>query len=221
MLQLTSCTYRLLTTDFVHIYVGIKRKKYSVHSGLLLGQCPWFEGSEIWSSEDVAGQSIYLKDEPVEPLELFLEWLYRGSIRPMSAGAKFFGGCGHGELYVLAGKWKMKNIQNLVMDCLLSWCREHDGRIDDVGIRTVFDSTPPSSPLRHFVVRQAAHFLSTSDWAVEEDEWRKLLDIGGGFGFQVMKLVRDPSRRKIKSPGDQQNCHFHSHVDGGQCDGKK
>ena len=165
------------------------------------------------------GTSLHLKDEPVEALELFIEWLYRGYIRPMCAEAKFFGGYGHGELYLLAGKWKMENIQNFVIDSLLSWCREHDGRIDDKGILIIFEDTDSSSPLRHFVVRQTAHFLSTSDWAVEEDEWRKLIDIGGDFGFQVMKTLRDPSRRKIKSPGDQPNCDFHSHVDGRRCDG--
>lgn len=107
------------------------------------------------------------------------------------------------------------------MDCLLTWSREHNGRIDDVGISLIFDHTDSFSPLRQFVIRQSAHFLSTNDWAVDEHEWRKLIDIGGDFGFDMMKALRDPSRRKIKSPGDQPNCDFHSHVGGKRCDGKK
>lgn len=210
-----------LTADFVNIYVGAKRKKYCVHSSLLLSQCPWFDGSELWSSEGAEGASLHLKDESVEALELFLEWVYRGSIRPMPAGTKVFGGCGHGELYMLAGKWKLENLQNLVMDSLLDWCREHDGRIDVKGILIIFDKPAIALPLRQFAVRQSAHFLSISDWLADEDEWRKLIDIGGDFGFEVMKTLRDPSRRKIKSPGDQPDCDFHNHAGGKRCDGKK
>lgn len=201
----------------MNIYVGPKRKQYCVHSSLLLSHCPWFD----WSSEGAEGASLHLRDVSVEAVELFVEWVYRGSIRPMCADAKFFGGTGHGELYLLGGKWKLISLQNLVMDSLLSWCREHQGRIDDKGIRIIFGDPAPSSSLRQFVVRQSAHFLSTSDWTADEDDWRKLIDIGGDFGFEVMKALRDPSRRKIKSPGDQPNCDFHNHVGGKRCDGKK
>lgn len=133
----------------------------------------------------------------------------------------FFGGCGHGELYLLAGKWRMEIIQNHIMDSLLDWFREHDGWFEPDEIRTIFDDTDSCSLLRHFVVRQTAHFLSTSSWADEEDEWRELLDIGGDFAFEVMKALRDSARRKIKSPGDQANCDFHIHVSGKRCDGTK
>ncbi len=213
--------HRSLTGDFVNIYVGAKRKKYSVHSSVFLSQCPWFEESENWFAEGAEDASLYLKDESVEALELFLEWLYRGSIRPMCADADFFDDCGHGELYLLAGKWKTEILQNHVMDSLLDWCREHDGWVEPKEIRIIFDQTASSSPLRHFVIRQTAHFLSTSDWADEEDEWRELLDIGGDFAFEVMKALRDSARRKIKSPGDQANCDFHIHVSGNRCDGTK
>ncbi len=139
----------------------------------------------------------------------------------MGADADFFDSYGHGELYLLAGKWKMEIIQNQIMDHLLDWCREHDGYIDSTEIRIIFDQTASSSPLRHYVVRQTARLLCVSDSAEEEEEWRELINIGGDFAFEVMKALRDSARRKIKSPGDQANCDFHIHVSGKRCDGTK
>ena len=213
--------YRLLTADLLSIHVGIEQKQYCLHRNLLFSQSSFFEQAANKRSTDSDDAPLILDEVQVAPFELFVEWLYRGTIQPMSADAKFSGGSGHGELYFLAGEWKMENLQNTVMDSVITWCRDHCGRVDDKTIRIIFNHDDPSPPLRQFVVRQAAHFLSTSDWATEEDEWRKLIDIGGDFGFEVMKVLRDPSRRKIKSPGDQPSCDFHRHADGKRCDGKK
>lgn len=180
--------------------MGTNRKQYSIHEKLLRSHSRYLEQAVEGAIEDENGTAIYLHDVDVEAFERFVGWMYRGAARSMQADTKWFGGCGHGELYFPAGEWEMEDLQNHVMDSLISWCRENDGRVGGEDIRNIFQETTRASPLRRFVVAQSAHFLSTTQCSQEEDSWRELIDIGGDFGFDLMKLMCDPSRRISKDP---------------------
>lgn len=148
--------------------------------------------------------------------------MYRGAAQSIQATGKWFGDWGHGELYILAGKWEMEDLQYHAMDCLVGWCREYNGLPDVEAIRTIFQSTDRSSRLRRFVVCQTVHFIGTPDWTNEAEGYcQELVNIGGEFGMDVMKLMRGSLKRNIKDPIHQRNCDFHSHASGKRCDGRR
>ncbi|KAI9877969.1 MAG: hypothetical protein M1830_002337 [Pleopsidium flavum] len=210
----------LLTSDSINVHVGVKRKHYCIHKKLLCSQSRYLEQLVNGSFGEADGTTLHLDDVHVEAFELFVEWMYRGATQPMHANGKWFGSRGHGEVYFLAGKWEMQALQNHAMDCLINWCRDHDGRADGEDIREIFKSTDRSSPMRRFVVCQSVHFLGTTECSDEEEKWRDLIDMGGDFGLAMIELIIDPSRRKAKNPTAQPNCNFHSHSSGKRCHGR-
>jgi hypothetical protein len=64
----------------VDIYVGAERRKWTIHKKLICTRVPYFEKAFQGSFQEATDQSICLTEEDPAGFEVFLSWLYTGSL---------------------------------------------------------------------------------------------------------------------------------------------
>ena len=108
----------------IRIYVGPKKKIYDIHLKLLSACSTWFkrciEDGLFWIFRN-SSPEMYMEDQDPAVFELFIDWLYRKSLKPISTdsedeaeeqAAKYI------DLYLNAATWNISDLQNDVIACL-------------------------------------------------------------------------------------------------------
>ena len=76
----------------VDIYIGSKRKKWTVHKDLICSKSPFFEKAFSGSFREGINSSIYLNEDHPCGFELLVHWLYRGHLPEVISGKMESGG---------------------------------------------------------------------------------------------------------------------------------
>lgn len=211
-------TYRAAPAALIDIYVGRKRKHYRVHRELLFSKSAELE--ELCSRHtDARDGSVYLRNEFPGAFDLLVNWLYRGTITPVDGMAPLWAWAGHGELYSLAERWGMTDVQNGIMDRIMQQCLPRHVRLGAEHIRLALASMKPHSPLRRFIIELTAHFFETSHPFYERKAWLDFANIGGDFMCDVLLIMK--MSRGVVYPASKPYCDFHVHEDGKRCDEEK
>lgn len=114
-----------LGTDLVKLYVGPKRKEFGVHKSLLCKSSHFFDAA--LNGPYIEGQEgkMYLPEDDPGAFSLYVEWLYRGSIRQGNTEQHL-----HDlyDLYLLAEKICLIKLKNLTMDSIQNMAWQYDLR---------------------------------------------------------------------------------------------
>lgn len=214
----------MLTGGVITIYVGPKRKEYQVHKGLLASNDYWskFLGSKL--AED--SQIVHLPKQHPDIWDLFVNWLYRGSLKDISVekvdvaenqARQYI------SLYICAEEWAIPALQNKIMDKLHGWPTAIRYWVYQGSIGHVYEAIPRDSPLRSYLVDS---FLAESSW------WEANCENGGGaaqlksqldYGNQEFvlecfeALIQLTPKLKLRAPDRKIACTYHKHEDGKRC----
>ena len=214
----------MLTGGLITIYVGPKRKEYQVHRGLLASIDYWSKVLDSKLAED--SQIMHLPNQRSESWDLFVNWLYRGSLKDISVEK---GDVAENQarqyisLYIRAERWAIPTLQNKIMDKLHAWTTPSCYWFASYSILHVYEQTPKGSPLRSYLVDS---FLAKSSWLeanTENGGWaarlKSQLDYGNqGFVLECMEaLMQLTPKLKLRAPDRKSACTYHKHEDGKKC----
>lgn len=155
--------------DFmIEVHVGLEGSVIGVHRGLLCHHSARFREVLADDSEQLKSRKLILRDENAAVFDVFKLWLYTGSHEPREPREYRGYLCLYWEIdelfdfYVFAERWGVMGLQNQVMDQIIGasnyWIRN-----SGVCIPKAWLISPPSSPLRKFIVdRVLTHPYSLS-----------------------------------------------------------
>ena len=214
----------MLTGGIITIYVGPKRKEYQVHRGLLTSIEYWSKYLDSKLAED--SQIVHLAQDYPEDWDLFINWLYRGSLKDICVENVDVAQSQANEyvnLYTRAEEWAIPALQNKIMDKLHAWKTSIWHCFSEFWTGYVYEATPRDSPLRSYLVDS---FLTESPlWVADCDNGgrtarlKSQLDHGNQeFVLECFEaLMQLTPRAKHRAPGRKSACTYHKHEDGKKC----
>ena len=229
--ELKSC----LIGDTIKVYVGPKRKCYSVHKALLT-QHEWFSKRIYFSHHRILSRDdIYLDAEEPKVFELLISWLYRKNVKAISTTSEDDAKEEtelYVNLYLRACTWEMHELQNALLDRVRVRTTCVYGYFPRTLIKTIYERTQPLSPLRSYIVD--SFIFKGIKWN-EDDCLVDLYDPGHMVTRQrALKTQLDAgnqdfvldcyealfqlcAKSKIRDPDRRTGCVYHTHKPGGSC----
>jgi len=162
----------------VSIFVGPKRKQYTVHKDLLCKAVPFFRKAFSGAFGEATMGEIYLSDENDNPaaVELFIHWLYKGAIPSvptegldrvsweiMATNGTLAMLIPYHDLYYMAEKWCASLLKNEILEEIRNFHRDTATLIHPDLIVKGFVNTSESSPLRRYLADACAFAFSIGD----------------------------------------------------------
>ncbi|OGM44047.1 hypothetical protein ABOM_007797 [Aspergillus bombycis] len=167
----------ILTAGIAHINVGVDDTPFDVHLELLCDHSPYFD--ELYEDRTVkplTDFTISFPDDDPDVFSLLIGWMYRGEIAETSSAPRtslylLF------ELWVLAEKFKMVDLQNNVISLCKTRIDDKRGTIfGDHTIDYVYNRTLPKSPLRLLLIDTWVQYATKSRFLGRENLPREFLE---------------------------------------------
>ena len=209
----------MLTGGVITIYVGSKRKEYQVHKGLLASCEYWRKYLDSNLTED--SQTIHLPQQRQDIWDLFVNWLYRGSLKDVCVENEEIAENQLGQyilLYIQAERWAIPALQNKIMDSwttsVWDWSSCNVNVIHDIYKRTTRDS-----PLRSYVVDSFLSWDADCENGSRAAHLKSQLNNGNGeFVIECYEaLMQLTPKSKLRVPDSKTGCTYHKHEDGEEC----
>ena len=169
---------------------------------------------------------MHLRQERPDIWDLFVNWLYRASLKDICVENKDMAEAQVRQymmLYIHAELWAIPALQNKIMDKLRAWTT---GILDwytcDM-IGHMYKHNTRGSPLRSYVVDS---FLSKSSlWDADYENSRRAaqLKLQLNYGNQEFviecyeALMQLTPKSKLRGPDSKMECTYHKHEDGQKC----
>lgn len=133
--------------------VGIKEDKatFNLPTNLLLGSSPFFKAALGGKFKEAETSVLNMPEEIVEVIHRFRLWLYTSSPLSMDESVKDADWLLFIRLYIFADKYRISDLQNMVIDILVAKLRA-TGEWAHVWTRFVYEYTVDSSHLRRLFV---------------------------------------------------------------------
>lgn len=224
-----------LSGDVIKVYVGPKRKRYSVHKALLT-QYEWFRNKILYGSL-IFRDSIDLLAEDPKVFELLIGWLYRNYLNAISTTDEEVAEKEVAlsvDLYLRACEWDMPELQNALMDRMKLRTTCVHGFFPRKLIKTIYESTESLSPLRSYIVDSFIYkgIQWDEDAEIEDPIYenffltrksvlRTQLDAGNQeFVLDCYEaLFQLCAKSEIRDPDRRTGCVYHAHKRGGRSAG--
>ena len=211
----------MLTGGIVTIYVGPKRKEYQVHKGLLTSNEYWSNYLDSKLAED--SQIVHLPEEHPYTWDLFVNWLYRGSLKDICVDNEDVAGnpaIQYVYLYTTAEVWAIPALQNKIMDKLRAWMTISWDWFPCHLMSHVYANTPKDSPLRSFLVD--SFLAGNSPWEDNYENWGRTAQLKSQLDYNNQEFVLEcfealmqlTPKAKLRAPDRKSACTYHKHEDG-------
>ena len=169
---------------------------------------------------------MHLPQEHPNIWDLFVNWLYRGSLKDI---------CVENEdmveaqvrqyvtLYSYAESWAIPALQNKIMDKLCAWTRGIWDWSTCHMIHYIYKNNPGDSPLRSYLVDS---FLSKSSlWDADCKNGRRAAQLKSQLDYGNKEFVIEcyeaimqlTPKSKLRAPDSKIECTYHKHEDGARC----
>jgi len=200
----------------INVYVGAKCKKFHLHNGLLSDRSDFFRKALGGGFQEQDERAVYLPDEDVGAFELFVRWIYGAPLRAPSDLDSF---TRHLALYVMAEKFCMEPLKNLLMDAIRTYYRFNGIRGGPEQMEYVYENTPADSSLRLFLVRAAAYGVVARINQELPKNFLELLKKGGDVAadFTSALLRSSAIRPRTTAPSMELDCAYHEHKSTKSC----
>lgn len=225
------------------VEVGPKRKRYHVHKALLT-RYEWFSKRISYytsvPAEDPADKAVsrsYISVPAEDPkvFELLISWLYRKSLKAISTADEEVA-MEEAELsvrmYLRACEWDMHELQNALIDRVRVRTTCVYGCFPQQLIKTIYEKTEPTSPLRSYIVDSFIYKgiewdeeanieapIAGDDLLTRKSALKTQLDAGNQtFVLDCYEaLFQLCAKSKIRDPDRRTGCVYHTHEEGEEC----
>ena len=231
-------TLRLLAGGLVDIYVGASRKQYQVHKTLLCHRSAFFRAAFCGPFMEAASSTLSMVDDAPEVFDLVVRWIYKGTIDPLTrehlrssnnnnsssssssdntrttTAAPLI----HLQLFVLADKLQMPDLQDCVLDAIRRGLRRANTYLAPGQIVYVLNNAPATSVLRRFTVDLAA--FAVCRMRIRVDTFRPCFEESADFACELTTAVlaaltpfhpvRDP-RGRLSLTEEELGCEWGRH----------
>ncbi len=211
-----------LGTKVVTIFVGPKRKEYTVHKKLLCEQSDFFSKAFAEDFKQVDGV-VYLPGNDPEAFEALVCFIYRNKIPTITSDWQLL------SVFFLAEKVRMNRLGNIVMDQLQDIYRLRF--LCPNAIHLLYANTHKKSKLRLFIAALTIDAMISDNSGCNEiylPMLEELAALAGDYGLLHARYIHrfhpkkgsnetliDPfTRDEEKGYG---RCYFHTHSEGETC----
>ncbi|KAL9631441.1 MAG: hypothetical protein Q9164_005892 [Protoblastenia rupestris] len=195
-----------------HVKIGPRKVAFEIHKGLLCHQSGYFNGALTGSFREALDGEVLLEDEEPELFQLFNEWIYSGRI-PQDLSSP--GGPNYSvllDLYAFGERRSVPELQNSVIDTMLSADHVHDCPSPAV-INLARTNIPSTSKLHNFLVDYYVHVINIQDCFGRHNQIRDtydidfILDVAG----ELDRLFSDGQKPLLLAGMWERRCDYHSH----------
>lgn len=214
----------MLNGGLITIYVGRDREEFQVLKCRLASYEYWRKYLDANLTED--SQTMHLPQERPDIWELFVHWLYRGSLKNICMDNEDIARIEVNQyivLYTRAEQWAIPALQNKIMDKLCAWTTRSSDWPPCNLIHYTYEHTPRDSPLRSYFVDSVLSKSSLWDADGEDGggaaELKSQLDHGNqDFVLECFEaLIQSTPKSKLRAPDRKTGCTYHKHEDGEKC----
>lgn len=198
------------------IYVGQTKARWCLHSDLLSYHTTFFQ------TEKQKHSKVELLDEHPEAFELLVKWLYQGKLEnvsdmPIDKKWDYADSCQ--KLYTLCDKINLPQLKNMAIDQFRRGCNEAGLVPGPEEIKSIYDTTPPNSPLRKLVSQIAARQIMDPESECDAASYRMCFESSADFAIDVVAAIREGSGPKLfNDPTEERHrCCYHEHGAGQLC----
>ena len=218
----------------VTIEVGPYYRLFRLHKGLLISRCgPSFSGAFDELFEKNHAGVLSLPEEDASSFELFVDWVYVGSIPPipvkkawnyisvdeMKVAGLFDTESAYHKVYYLADMWCIPNLKNQALDCIRAFHTRTVTLVHPELVEQGYANTAKGSLLRSYLMRAAA--FSTADLHNDEEYFREFVDQPTSNVVELMADIMGVLKEDYgaaKDPDSRHGCDYHEPVvDGKKC----
>ena len=200
----------------VDIYVGAERKKYHLHRDLLCERSEFFKASFMGSFKEAAAEEMALPEDNVVSFELFVGWLYGGSLTSVPSDDEF---PAYVDLVILAQKLCLEQLHNETMDRILIIYRTSSRKVTAHTIRSIYENTSDGDQLRSLTIRCASWTAVRNETSSFDPDDKDLIKRGGEFAIDFTTTLAHyyiwtkGSHECIREldPRRKPNCFYHKH----------
>lgn len=216
---MTCVTYgsSLLTDELVTIYVGPKRKKYTVHKEILCRKSKYFNSALKTGFKEAINREFYFNDRDPGVFDDLVRWIYQSALRGSKKPRKHRGGSLEDflGLYFIGDEFYIEELKNEVMDAV----RASDTVQDlpkGIAISSAYDNTPAGDPMRRYLAEHVASLL-VDDMLLLPEHIATEIRKGGDLAVDLAFALQKASRPDFVKPSDLPKCDFHVHIDSEKC----
>ena len=203
------------------VYVGSKRRHWSLHRNLLSYHTTWFQDKVKEGVREKGGTTEYYFDDDPRAFELLVKWLYQGkiddvSMMPLEKKWDYADACQ--QLYLLCDKINLPELKNSAMDQFRKGCYEAGLVPGPEEMRPIYERTAPSSPFRKLVSQIAARQLMDPFSESDASKYRECFAANADFAIDVINAIKDGAGGKLLyDPTEEEGCQYHEHQLGRRC----
>ena len=139
------------TIAVLHVGKDLSKKTFRIHKGLLCDASPVFKAELEGSFKEAVEQTIDLPEEDVTVFDMFMLWIYGGSLLEKEESAKSFTQKTVINIYVFAEARHMPGLQNAAIDLLIDQMVASN-QVEIENVKYIYENTWVTSPLRKLYV---------------------------------------------------------------------
>ncbi|KAK5087335.1 hypothetical protein LTR70_002176 [Exophiala xenobiotica] len=209
--------------EIVNVLVGQDKTRYKLHKVLLTAKSPYFATSlkDCWNGKT---NDIDLTDEDTSAFDVFVDWLYEGSIgvpRSIGVGEDLF--ATHTiltlKVFRLAEKFMINEMKNSLLDAVKDCFAKRRHSANILALSDLHSHEGSDTQLYRMFLRDCVARYMKSPACFEGDK--------NGMGElmedpKVAKDMLENIREYNKAPWgfmyEAEGCEYHDHTDGSKCD---
>jgi len=195
----------------VTVFVGAKRKAYSLHKDLLVERCPFFEKCLKDSYKEGRENQVYLVEESPAVFDRFVTFIYHNHVDKIVTSPDNSLAV---RAFVLADKFCMAKFQNALIDAIACFYETYDVSVPDLDF--INGHVLSNSKIKALLIDQMAYDIIRSENNDQPDliakEVSGLIRRGGDLATEIFWAVRnaDPERKDWPSNWCYRSS-YHSH----------
>jgi len=195
------------------VLVGEVPKRYFLHKKLLCYYSTFFDAAFNGAFQESISGELKLPEEEARVFDVFVHWLYRGSLPLCWYGMSCATPSDCVSVYAMGEKWFIPRLQNDVCDRVRFWFVA-DELPSSQFFNLLYEATSPGCKLRQFFVKL---FIYIALRKIKPDVVNSILEQNGDLAIDVAKetflklSVKVGPQSGFRSPERLPACEFHVH----------
>ncbi|KAI9720199.1 MAG: hypothetical protein M1812_003017 [Candelaria pacifica] len=171
-------------------------------------------------AEEGQPKPIFLLEDDADAFELFVTWLYRGTVSPArkfdDQSNTFKLVARYLRLYMFADTIGVRELKNIVLDRIQECCLLNNTVPGKQDVKRIYGSTLEGSLLRRFTIKSVAWKLQQfGEWFDHKPSMTEAIREYPDFAMDLISLLQ--SRELIPDPRRPSECEYHDHAVGELC----
>lgn len=193
--------------------VGKVQRRYCLHKKLLCYYSTFFDAAFNGAFQESMSSQLKLPEEEAGVFDIFVHWLYRGSLPTCWPGMSVATPSDCFSIYAMGEKWFIPRLQDEVCNRVRIWF-DDDELPSSSFFNLLYEATSPGCKLRQFFVKRLIYCALRKK---EPDIINSILEQNGELAIDVAKetflklSVNVGPESGFQSPERVPACEFHVH----------